>query len=84
MIVTEKEAKKICCFKCFPNDGLCMASQCMAWRWHDSKTESLHQAKKPDGEDWEEVIYSNGFYWSRPRADRRRGYCGLAYPPEEI
>ena len=84
MIVTEKDASIKLCHKRLNEFCKCYGSQCMAWRWHDNEYETKFNKKIPDGEDWELITYQSGSHWRRPRADRRRGYCGLAYPPEEI
>ena len=56
----------------------CIASDCMAWRFHGG----THYGKNPpkDG-DWEKVEQLERNYWRWGR--RNTGYCGLASKPED-
>lgn len=64
----------------------CIASDCMAWRWHDLEHQThtkLHRdgtdpAIPPGGDGWEAAIEDeDGVLWRRINQDRR-GFCGLA------
>lgn len=87
-VMTEEEAKgRACCSGAQrpSENGSCIASSCMAWRW-GYETERRHPAGPDDpdppvDEGWERYTGTYGApdYWARWVRDR--GYCGLAGSP---
>ncbi len=86
-VMTEEEARlRACCGSGQrpAENGPCIASRCMAWRWpphrpcDDNASDLTVSEMQPDGSGWKRIPgTTNG--WKRPRA--RRGFCGLAGRP---
>lgn len=75
MFITEKQAQSKGCCSSRTVGGTCIASRCMAWRWHcwvnDEGNVYFHQA------NGSEICEKLG---QKP-SDERIGYCGLAGSP---
>lgn len=74
MLTTEKEAvEKACVDK---GQGVCLASRCMAWRWHGwLNQEGEYYVSRAHGMDLERLNP-----WAGPD-DQMVGYCGKAGAP---
>jgi len=60
----------------------CIASECMAWRWHGPAFEHMETREgEPAPIGWnadpEQHVFRGKIGWRRPRLNRT-GYCGLA------
>jgi len=77
-MMTQKGANtKWCPFsRSHARDIVCLASDCMAWRWLDAPRKWIVDVPAYETPDREPV----GHY--EPIGDERRGFCGLAGQPE--
>jgi hypothetical protein len=92
MSLTEKEARTKACLKvrllapyaadCAPRRVPCIASDCMAWRWHRlSQTPMhLHGMPQPDKEMWVRKGWVETDTHMTPPPPTT-GFCGLAGQP---
>ena len=69
----------------FPEECVCIASECAKWRWVGGGNEKTITNKKepPYGDGWVLVMgqpHLNKYFWERSLKDQR-GYCGLAGMP---
>lgn len=85
-VMTEEEAKKrACCSGAQrPRDnGACIASQCMAWRWAWFGQTTWQGSGDPPGgpEGWDLLWIRGGEAGWKQRGERSPGYCGLAGSP---
>jgi hypothetical protein len=92
MIVTEKEAAELACHRRLGQDeGLCIGSQCMAWKWvgtavpfpcHRNSLQSWLErgyrecAVQPSG------LQESYIQIEMPQ-ENRTGCCGLVYPTDD-
>ena len=66
----------------YPIVCVCLASQCMWWRWESNSIPYLvsptigPKGSPPQGEGWE--WDEEGHRWIKYLPETRRGYCGIA------